>query len=211
MQDEALTRAMQCLTSEERQRYASFTRAERRCQYLIGRVLLRHAVSRVTGIHPKLVATVDRRGSGPGLTLPDGVLHPGISISHSRNWIACITGTGISLGLDIEVTDESRDVTALADAAFSGDEAAWIHGQEAHARVSAFYRFWTVKEALIKLWSNSEKRQPLPLLVDDNGGPHSSGAGWHSLTLAYRNLAIAVCSGMALPEVVLVDATSLLA
>lgn len=72
------------------------------------------------------------------------------SISHSGYWAACaLTRTG-PVGLDIENRLRERDALALAEFAFSAEEAAWLRSQSESARLTAFYHLWTAKEAWIK-------------------------------------------------------------
>lgn len=182
------------LSPTEAARLSRFIRHERRRQYLLGRTLLRLAISEMTGVPTAAISTIDRPGSGPGLILPEGVAHPGFSLSHSRHWIACAVSFGCMVGVDIEVIDPQRDIVALAEAAFHPDECAWLQGQGNEERIAAFYRMWTVKEALCKLSSFAGNDGGLPSTVNSEGELQTHGRGWFSFMLEQPGLSVCVCT-----------------
>ena len=148
--EDALAACAAWLGADERQRLARFVRAERRIQFVGGRVLLRRALGELLGVPPRAIELQERPGLGPAL------LHPaapavGFSISHSGNWIACAASTETLLGLDIERIDPGRDVVRLAEQAFAPEEAARLAACEGAARLDLFYRLWCEHEARIKL------------------------------------------------------------
>jgi 4'-phosphopantetheinyl transferase len=141
-----------CLGGSESGRLGSFLRPERRRQFLLGRMLLRIAVSDLTGLPVDVISVVERPGNAPRLVLPGARrLHPSFSLSHSRNWVACLIGCGAALGLDIEVNDAARDLQGIAEMAFQPDELRWLSSRPAGDRVSSFYDLWCEREALYKL------------------------------------------------------------
>src|SRR5512145_2110741 len=108
-----------CLGGSESARLGSFLRPERRRQFLLGRILLRIAVSDLTGLPLDAIGVVERPGNAPRLVLPGAPnLHPSFSLSHSRDWVACLIGRGAALGLDIEVNDAARDLDGIGEIAF---------------------------------------------------------------------------------------------
>ncbi len=201
VRDEQLIRMQAQLSPDEVQRFFRFQRQERRRQYLLGRMLLRQAISCATGVHSAAISTIERPGLGPLLILPEGVQHPGFSLSHSRHWIACAVGFGSALGLDIEAIDQGRDVIALSEAGFHPDEHAWLLSRSDTERVTAFYRLWTLKEALFKLMSNSGRETGMPALIDPDGERLSYGGGWFSASVGHPDLSITVCSTQPLPDI----------
>ncbi|GAB3387076.1 4'-phosphopantetheinyl transferase family protein [Massilia agri] len=140
------------LGPDERQRLARFVRAERRTQFLGGRVLLRRALSELLGVPPRAIELQERPGLGPALLLPAAPA-VGFSISHSGNWIACAASTETALGLDIERIDPGRDVVRLAEQAFTPEQTARLAACEGAERIDLFYRLWCEHEASIKLAS----------------------------------------------------------
>jgi len=154
MTDASLQRYLAWLTPGELARHGRFVRELRRRQFVAGRILLRMALAPLLRVQPQQVLLEERTGQAPRLLTPaPGGAAPGFSVSHSGSWVACAVGTH-PVGLDIEVRDSSRDLSALARQAFDADEAArWEQMQrwEAAARVEGFYRMWSEKEARFKL------------------------------------------------------------
>ena len=148
--DAALEAGLGWLGEGERLRHARFLRAERRRQFVAGRVLLRMAIGRLLGVAPRTVALIERPGNAPALLAPDcpGL---GFSISHSGRWVACAVSLAAPVGLDIERIDPARDLLAIAEQAFGAVAARELAALGAPQRVSAFYRMWCRHEAHIKL------------------------------------------------------------
>ncbi|HCY61255.1 MAG TPA: hypothetical protein DHV59_00125 [Oxalobacteraceae bacterium] len=201
IQKPELTQLEHQLSPPQAQRFARFRRPERQRQYLLGRTLLRHAIGHATGMAPAAVGTVELPGAAPLLVLPESLPCPAFSLSHSCHWIACATSAGTRLGIDIEVIDERRDVLALAEAAFDADEYAFIRSQSDAARVPAFYRLWTMKEALFKRWSSAGRPDKPPPLVNSAGELQVQGDGWACSFMEHPQLAICICSALPLAEI----------
>ena len=138
------------LNDAERLRHERFVRAERRRQFVAGRVLLRMALGTLLDIAPLEIALTERPGNAPALAFPK---RPGLglSISHSGQWVACAVSLGGPVGLDIERIDPARDVLAIAEQAFGPEAAGQLRALDAAERVDAFYRMWCRHEAHIKL------------------------------------------------------------
>lgn len=134
------------LGAEEKQRHDRFVRAARRRQFLIGRGLLRLVAASLLGVRPRTISLAERPGQAPLLDAP---LH--VSLSHSGPWIACAASRETALGLDIELLDPARDVSALAEQAFDAAQHAWLASQPGQLRMRAFYQMWSEQEARIKL------------------------------------------------------------
>ena len=62
---------VQQLGASEARRYDGFKRRERKRQFLLGRMLLRFAVSRLMSLPPDVLGVVERIGNAPELVLPD--------------------------------------------------------------------------------------------------------------------------------------------
>jgi len=179
------------LGASEAARYARFARPLRQRQFLLGRMLLRHAVGALLGVPPATVGALEQPGRAPRLLLADAARAiPFFSLSHSGHWVACAVSADTPLGLDIEVMDASRDVSALAAAAFDAGQCAALAGLPDAARVPAFYRLWSETEARHKLGPLGPNSAPVCV-----GVPHES-------------LSIVLCSAAPLsaaPEVLIVS------
>ena len=71
MPEEDVAFFVQQLGASEARRYGRFKRRERQRQFLLGRMLLRFAVSRLMSLPPDVLGVVERTGNAPQLVLPD--------------------------------------------------------------------------------------------------------------------------------------------
>ncbi len=163
------------LSDGEAERYSRFVRKERKRQFLIGRMLLRHAVGRLVDLPASLIKVIERPGHAPKLEGMES--EPWFSISHSGPWIACATSAHSAIGLDIEVMDAGRDLIGIAEQTFDAKKANAIASLKEDARVGAFYEAWCQKEAAYKLQS----------ICDGETNKHY-------LALPYPEVSIVVCS-----------------
>ncbi|MGB7948278.1 MAG: 4'-phosphopantetheinyl transferase superfamily protein, partial [Candidatus Binatia bacterium] len=170
VQEDDLAFFAQQLSASEANRYACFGRRARQRQFLIGRMLLRFAASRVLSLTPDTFGVVERDGNAPQLVLPDGqYLRQGFSISHSREWVVCAVSSNGSLGVDIEVESPGRDIMGISYLAFHPKDHYWLLRQAETARLSAFYQLWCTREALYKLLSSFGREMMLLPLMGFNG------------------------------------------
>lgn len=133
-------------TAADREAVCRFTNGGRQRQSLIARGLLRRLLERATGVTGHVwELSHDPRGK-PGVKSQWRREPLEISVSHSRDVVACaVTDLG-SLGIDVEYCDSNRDVRGIAAAAFGPIE------KEEVGRDGApmFYRIWVLREAHAK-------------------------------------------------------------
>jgi 4'-phosphopantetheinyl transferase len=184
----------------ESARLARFIRPQRRMQYVLGRMLLRHAVSHFTGLPATGITVFEREGNSPLVKLPSPYVAPSFSISHSAGWIACAASCDAPLGLDIEVVERGRDVSSIAEVAFSPHEQQYVLEAEGDERLARFYRVWTTKEALFKLEYSQAGRAALPDVASDCG-MIAEGESWWSTVLVHPQLCITLCATLPLNDV----------
>ena len=120
--------------------------AKRRHQYIMGRLLLRAALSDIQPDCPpqnwQLPAEGPLRISGDHLTA---------SLSHCQDYLCCIVARGIThLGIDIEQPRSRRNIQGIADHWFTKNEAAYLATLPTEQKSHAFYILWTAKEAYLK-------------------------------------------------------------
>ena len=199
----------QRLTASEAHRYANFARIQRKRQFLVARMLLRVAASKMINVPIHEITVRDRVGSAPELVVADGQFSPpNFSISHSGNWVGCALSTDVMLGFDLEINHPDRDIVALSQAAFEPDEQLWLMQQPDADRIAAFYRLWSTREALYKLMSNLGREMPSASkrsLDDDDS------QGWHHRAVMHDRLTGVVCSDKSISrllKVVLAELTS---
>jgi len=174
--DADLLRYRSWLSPGETARYQRFVRAQRQRQFVVGRVLLRAALAQLLGVTPQDVVLEEQVGKAPRLVTPLPATVPGFSIAHSGRWVACAVSRQTALGLDIEMRDPGRDLSALASQAFDAVEMAqWerMRHLSEEQRIDSFYRMWSEKEARFKLGVND---------------------GGHCVAVPHVELSMVVCS-----------------
>jgi 4'-phosphopantetheinyl transferase len=122
------------LGTSEALRYGSFIRRARQRQFLLGRMLLRFAISDFTGLPPNVIGIVERPDNAPQLIFPESKCSPNFSLSHSRNWISCVVSADAMVGVDIEVNYPGRDFVASSQLAFHPNDYLWLLSQPAAGR-----------------------------------------------------------------------------
>ncbi len=88
-------------------------------------------------------------GEGPHgkPTLPGG---PEFSASHSGDAVLIGVTDDIPIGVDVELVRSKPRLDAIARRFFSPREASYLETLDPTQRTAAFYRLWTLKEALVK-------------------------------------------------------------
>lgn len=153
--DAALRASFAWLNPDERQRHARYLRPERQRQFLLGRWLLRHLLAESLALTPQQIVLHEREHNAPLLMLDTASTLPHFSLSHSGPWVACALSMQCALGLDIELLNPNRDLTALAEQAFDSTELANFSALPEPEKLLGFYRLWSRKEAGYKLCCNS--------------------------------------------------------
>jgi 4'-phosphopantetheinyl transferase len=183
----------QRLAASEAHRYATFARKQRKRQFVVGRMLLRLAVSKMMNVPVHDITVIDRVGSAPKLFFADGQSSPpNFSISHSGNWVGCALSTDVMLGFDLEINHPDRDIVALSQAAFEPDEQLWLMQQPDADRIAAFYRLWSTREALYKLMFSLGREMPSSSLK--RAPDQVDSQGWHCRAVMHDRLTGIVCS-----------------
>jgi 4'-phosphopantetheinyl transferase len=145
--DEAGWPGPERLPRAERERAASFLRAEACSRWVAARWTLRRALAkyveeRATEIELKL----DERGK-PRLRNGSDLE---FNLSHSGGIALVAVTEGREVGVDVELIDPGRDLAALAGRALDPDDAAAIHAARESQRPAVFYAAWTQREARLK-------------------------------------------------------------
>jgi 4'-phosphopantetheinyl transferase len=133
------------LSTDERERVAGFRfeRHARRQEVATG--LLRGVMGAVTGQDP--AALVFDRGAHGKPYLADG---PAFNVSHSGEWWLCGWADEGRVGVDVEIARGLSDLEGVARHSFHPTEVARVLDRSGDARIAAFFRVWSRKEAFIK-------------------------------------------------------------
>lgn len=155
-------------------RFSKIAKWERRQQFLLGRLLLKHALSIHSGVPFDKITVSEIPDDSPSVSAAGWLFNDiYFSISHSRNLIGCAVSMQGPIGLDIEIIDDKRNIKDIARIAFQENEYDWILHQPSDKRQSRFNLIWTRKESCYKLISKLKKSQKAKNLyqinVLDNG------------------------------------------
>ena len=131
------------LPPREADRAGGIAHAGRRAQFVVGRTLLRHALSTVDSRDPvDWIVDVDAAGR-PSVANPSGARLE-VSLAHTRGRVSCAVSIARSVGVDVEALSRSFDVPRVASRALSDSERRAVDGPR---RV---LELWTLKEAYFK-------------------------------------------------------------
>jgi hypothetical protein len=152
---------MAWLSPAECERWAGFSGAQRRRQFVAGRWLARRLLGHASSADAAgVVLTVDPEGR---------CIAPSpwrVSISHSGGWIGVALAREALVGLDLQVESPGRDWRSLA--AFAGLQPC---PDAAH-----FHRHWTLAEAWLKAHPDITS---LSTLRGMRWRPEPAGPAWH--------------------------------
>lgn len=157
------------LGDETVHRYHTFLRPERKRQFLIGRILLKHAIAGLTQLSFEQIGILEHPRHKPELAI-NGILNSSVSfsLSHSKKHIACAVSDTEIIGLDIEVTNMEKNTGEMAKLAFLPAEYQWLQSQAENKQHEMFYHLWTRKESLYKLSSNQSIKTDVNTSWNDN-------------------------------------------
>lgn len=136
-------------TDDEQSRFAGISEPGRRDQFLVAHWRVRGLAALLFGGNPGDWA-FDLLPGEPA-TLQDRVRGTSCygSVSHSGDEVACAVSEDV-VGVDIEAIAADRDLSALAKRCLAPEEAEAIAALEGAEQAKAFYRGWSIREALGK-------------------------------------------------------------
>lgn len=191
------------LNADEIQRASRFFFEKDRRLFIVSHALLQFGLAAIGGNHGwKFRANSYGK---PELDPPYG--HPSLhfNLSHTDGLAACAFSRGHPVGIDVEKIDFRRDFRPLIKKVLSKNEQRLLDLTPPPDRLPAFYRLWTLKEAIIKGIGGSALGSlpdfdftidPLSLTISPRIGEDS--ANWqlyelaptthHCLALAVRRL-----------------------
>lgn len=140
---------LELLNDVEKGRYEGYRREIDKLRFLTGRALIRGVAAAELGIPAKDV-TIDSScfdcGKPHGKPKIDGLE---VSISHSGEWVALALTDASPVGVDVEEVRDA-EVDDLARISFSPTELAAFKAVPQNDRKSAFFTYWSRKEAVVK-------------------------------------------------------------
>jgi 4'-phosphopantetheinyl transferase len=139
------------LDPAERTRYRAYRKPEDQRRFLTGRVLARTVVGQRLRISPGAVAL---DASCPDCGKPHGrprVVGAGLelSLTHAGDRVGLALTSGVPVGLDVEATGRSSGDDLIRYSLTDREHAA-VSALPPEARATAFFTYWTRKEAVMK-------------------------------------------------------------
>ena len=143
------------LAPDEQQRGARLLDPVQRRRWLHGRAAVRSVLGRLLGLPAGDVEFIANEHGKPRLQFPRACgsrpappLH--VNWSHSANVLLLAATVSGELGVDVEVPDPTVDALAIAQTHFTRAEVDALRALAGAERIAAFYRCWTMKEAVLK-------------------------------------------------------------
>jgi 4'-phosphopantetheinyl transferase len=135
------------LSRGEKDRANRFLRVEDRALFALTRAILRHLLSKATGVPADKIAFAEGPYGKPCLA---GTHGPHFNVSHSGCWALIGFSDSRDIGVDIEFMRAAGGELDLARSFFSAAECRSLEGLDRDMLLSSFYRIWTCKEAVLK-------------------------------------------------------------
>lgn len=194
--------ALEWLDETERARRSRFRHAGRRREFALCRAALRSVLcARMGCANAELSFHESGRGK-PSATLRGAPAPVSFSVSHSgAHGLLAVAWEG-RIGVDVEERSARRDLDPLIAAVLTADERAEVESAAGYHRTSAFYRLWTIKEALVKALGEGVHRDladfEVPpavrrgLRTGEFRFPHLPGVAWRVEDLGNEDFAAAL-------------------
>ena len=161
--------ALAWLDAPERRRADQQHTAGQRREFALCRSALRWLLCRQLRCTNNQLAFASRPQGKP-FAMVDGNDHPlGFNVSHSGKHGLVAVAEGGQLGVDVEERRQRADITAMAARMFAAEERETLARAPVDRRLSIFYRFWTMREAVVKALGSGLTLEPsaftLPLAL----------------------------------------------
>ena len=139
------------LTDAELKRFKRFQFDRHRKQLLLGRILMRIALSSYdSSVSPASWNFTHNQYGKPAISSEQNSASLHFNLSHSAEKVVLAVSRFKDTGVDIECARKPRRVAAIAERYFSSKEAAELLTLPDDQQQSRFYDLWTLKEAYIK-------------------------------------------------------------
>ncbi|OMF02992.1 4'-phosphopantetheinyl transferase superfamily protein [Paenibacillus sp. FSL H7-0942] len=187
------------VSAERRAQASRFVRQADAYRSVLGEILTRVTLSKLTGLRPAELSFTRNSYGKPSLSHHSDVQ---FNVSHSGDWIALISGSTDELGVDVEKIAPID--MQIAERFFSPKESQFLAAEPDDRRLETFYRLWTLKESYIKAvgMGLSIPLDSFALICNVDGDWHSPEATSYqflSLRLDHGHMLAACSAGEDLP------------
>ncbi len=145
-----LSRYLELMNDEEKERYNRFRFAKDRHSFLVSRALVRTSLSCFHDIPPRDWQFSRNSYGKPEIISGSSGPRLRFNLSHTQGLIICALMLQQDIGADVENTERKMGGEDIAKRFFSAEEAALLRSLPENQRRDFFFRFWTLKEAYVK-------------------------------------------------------------
>lgn len=157
------------LSRDELARYRRMRSAERRRHFVVGRAIIRDALSRYVKVDARSLRLVNNEHGRPAVAWPPAARNINFSLSHTSGLIAMAVSPVSEIGIDVENVDRPVEIPEVSDLVFTSSEQTLISGSALGAR-KIFFELWTLKEAYLKARGKGFSLSPRTFqFANDNG------------------------------------------
>ncbi len=142
--------ALGTLSGDELKRAGQFLAPEESRRFVAARAGIRRILGGILGKSPDWLCFEYSKNGKPSLACQRGKAGLRFSLSHSGDVALLVAAYGLELGADLEHEQDGFEAGDVAGLAFSPSELDWLQGSRESERQSAFFRIWTLKEAVLK-------------------------------------------------------------
>ena len=143
--------AVSWLDAEELRRWQRYKVDRARREFALCRATLRYLLCQQLGCKNTDLAIVAASDHGkPYAVLCGRTVSAKFNVSHSDPHGLITIAEGVRVGIDVEAGLRKRDFDGIAGMVFGPNERAEIRSAHGAKKASLFFRYWTLKEALLK-------------------------------------------------------------
>lgn len=143
-----LARLGRFLSEDELARADRLLSRRKRDRFVAGRGFLRETLATYLDIEPAHLRIIEGEHGKPLLAETGAPLH--FNLSHAHDLAVLAIAVDCRVGIDLERVDEHLPYQEIAQRFFAPGEWQELSNLPPHLQLSAFYRFWTRKEAYLK-------------------------------------------------------------
>ncbi|WP_419849931.1 4'-phosphopantetheinyl transferase family protein [Candidatus Poriferisocius sp.] len=160
--------AFEWLDEEERSRWERFQSPTAQRRYVLCRAALRAILCRQIGC-PNESLAFEAAKHGKPFALVNGLpASVSFNVSHSGSHGLIAVAPRGRLGVDVEEREPRRNLENLIEGVFSPREKAELESLDGFQQLHAFFRFWTIKEALVKAHGKGLSMKVAELEIPDD-------------------------------------------
>ncbi len=138
------------LAADERERAGRFATERLRTRFTAARAALRDGLGQILGVPPDALRFSAGPHGKPRLVPTPSIPAVEFNVAHSEGLAIFACSVSGPVGVDVERVWPIADLGHVAHLYFSASEQAALMASAPHARLAAFYRCWTRKEAFVK-------------------------------------------------------------